>query len=71
MQKPVLEKPSTTLRFIMPAGPEGLTLQALRPKQRGYRVFIWTGIINWVCGFAGARAIAKSGTRVSKISSSS
>ena len=28
------------LRFIMPAGPEELTLQALRPKQRGYRVFI-------------------------------
>ena len=28
------------LRFIMPAGPEELTLQALSPKQRGYRVFI-------------------------------
>ena len=28
------------LRFIMPAGPEELTLQALRPKQRGYRALI-------------------------------
>ena len=28
------------LRFIMLAGPEELTLQALSPKQRGYRVFI-------------------------------
>ena len=27
------------LRFITPAGPEELTLQALSPKQRGYRVF--------------------------------
>ena len=28
------------LRFIMPAGPEELTLQALSPERRGYRVFI-------------------------------
>ena len=28
------------LRFITLAGPEELTLQALSPKQRGYRVFI-------------------------------
>ena len=28
------------LRFIMLAGPEELTLQALSPEQRGYRVFI-------------------------------
>ena len=28
------------LRFIMPVGPEELTLQALSPEQRGYRVFI-------------------------------
>ena len=26
------------LRFIMPVGPEELTLQALSPEQRGYRV---------------------------------
>ena len=40
LQKPALEKPSTALRFIMPAGPEELTLQALSPEQRDYRVFI-------------------------------
>ena len=28
------------LRFIMPAGPEDLTFQALSLKQRDYRVFI-------------------------------
>ena len=28
------------LRFIMPVGPEELTLQALSPEQRDYRVFI-------------------------------
>ena len=28
------------LRFIIPAGPEELTLQALSPEQRGYRVSI-------------------------------
>ena len=28
------------LTFITPAGPEGLTLQALSPEQRAYRVFI-------------------------------
>ena len=28
------------LRFTTPAGPEELTLQALSPEQRGYRVFI-------------------------------
>ena len=28
------------LRFIMLVGPEGLTLQALSPPKRGYRVFI-------------------------------
>ena len=28
------------LRFIMPAGAEELTLQALNPEQRNYRVFI-------------------------------
>ena len=43
LQKPVLKKPSTTLgelRFITPAGPEELTLQALSPEQRGCSVFI-------------------------------
>ena len=60
LQKPGLEKPSTALRvgefrFFMPVGPEELSLQALSSEQRGYRVFYtWTGMIKWVCGFAGA-----------------
>ena len=56
----------------MPVGPEELTLQALSPEQRVYRVFYtWTGMIKQICGFAGARAIAKSRTRVNEINSSS
>ena len=39
------------LRFIMPAGPEELTLQALSPRQRGYRVFIHGQA--WLRGFVG------------------
>ena len=38
------------LRFIMPAGPGELTLQALSPEQRGYRVF--THRQEWLSGFA-------------------
>ena len=59
------------LRFITPAGQEELTLQALSPKQRGYRVFIHRQA--WLSRFAGLQglAIAKSRTRVSEISSSS
>ena len=56
------------LRFIMPAGPEELTLQPLSPEQRGYRAFIHGQAS--LSGFAGARVIAKSRTRVSEISSS-
>ena len=60
------------LRFIMPVGPEELTLQAPSPEQRVYRVFYtWTGMIKQICGFAGARAIAKSRTWVSEINSRS
>ena len=60
------------LKFIILGGPEKLTLQALSPEQRGCRVFnTQTGMIKWVCGFAGARTIAKSRTKVSQISSSS
>ena len=55
----------------MPAGPEELTLQALSPEQRGYSFYTQTGMIKQVCGFAGARVIAKSRTRVSELSSSS
>ena len=56
----------------MPVGPEELTLQDLNPEQRGYTVFYTqTGMIKQVCGFAGARVIAKSRTRVNEINSSS
>ena len=56
----------------MPVGPEELTLQALSPEQRVYRVFnTWTGMIKQICGFAGARAFAKSRTWVNEINSSS
>ena len=46
LQKPVLKKPSTTLRVMenvslfTPVGPAELILQALSHEQRGYRVFI-------------------------------
>ena len=46
LQKPVLKKPSTTLRemenlsLFTPVGPAELILQALSHEQRGYRVFI-------------------------------
>ena len=46
LQISVIKKPSTTLGelensgLFMLAGPEELTLQALSPKQRDYRVFI-------------------------------
>ena len=53
-------------------GPKELTLQALSPKQRGYRVFYtWTGMIKQAFGFASIREIAKSRKKVSEISSSS
>ena len=56
------------LRFIMPAGPEELTLQALSPEQRGYSFYTRTGMIKRVCR---GWAIAKSRRRVCEISSSS
>ena len=54
LQKPVLEKPSTTLgvgelRFITPAG------KALSPRQRGYRVFIHGQA--WLSGFVGLQEL--------------
>ena len=58
------------LRLITPVEPEELTLQALSPERRGYRVFILqAGMIMRVCGFVGARAIANNRTRVSEICS--
>ena len=60
LQKPVLEKPSPTLRvgelrFIKPAGPEELTLQALNLGQRGYRLFIHEQA--WLNGFLGLQGL--------------
>ena len=43
------------LRFIMPAGPEELTLQALSPEQRGYRIFIHGQA--WLSWFSGLRGL--------------
>ena len=45
------------LRFIIPAGPEELTLQALSPKQRGYRVFIYKQA--WLSGFVGLQGLGR------------
>ena len=43
------------LRFITPAGPEELTLQALGPKQRGYKVFIHRQA--WLSRFVGLQGL--------------
>ena len=43
------------LRFITPAGPEELTLRALSPEQRGYRVFIHGQ--EWLSGFVGLQGL--------------
>ena len=43
------------LRFITPAGPEELTLQAQSPSQRGYRVFIHRQA--WLRWFAGLHGL--------------
>ena len=43
------------LRFITLVGPEELTLQALSPEQRGYRVFIHRQA--WLSGFAGFQGL--------------
>ena len=53
-------------------GPRGVKTPSSELQTKGLRGFyIWTGMIKRVCGFAGARAIAKSRTRVGEISSSS
>ena len=46
---------SWRIRFFTPAGPEELTLQALNPGQRGYRVFIHERA--WLNGFAGLQGL--------------
>ena len=43
------------LTFIMLVGPEELTLQALSPKQRGYRIFIHGQA--WLSWFSGLRGL--------------
>ena len=43
------------LRFIMPASPEELTLQALSPRQRGYRIFIHEQ--TWLSGSVGLQGL--------------
>ena len=52
--------------------PRGVKTPSSELQTKGLQGFyIWTGMIKRVCGFAGARAIAKSRTRVGEISSSS
>ena len=52
-------------------GPRGVKTPSSELHTKGLQGFyIWTGMIKRVCGFAGARAIAKSRTRVGEISSS-
>ena len=45
------------LRFITPAGPEELTLQALSPEQRGDRVFIHGQ--SWLSRFVGLQGLGR------------
>ena len=72
-QKPVLEKTSTTLGELESTDrPRGVHTPSSEPPVKGLQSFYTRmGMIKRVCGFAGARAIAKSRTRVSEISSSS
>ena len=48
--------------------PRGVNTPSSEPQTKGLQSFYtWTGMVTWVCGFVGARAIAKSRTRVSEI----
>ena len=54
------------------SGPRGVNTPSSDLRTKGLQSFyIWTGMIEQVCGFVGARMIAKSGTRVGEIRSSS
>ena len=54
---------SWRFQLTMLAGPEELTPSS-EPQTKGLQSFYaGTGMIRWVCGFAGARAIAKAGQR--------
>ena len=74
LQKPVIKKPSTTLRvgelrFIMLLGPRGVNTLSSEPQTKGLQSFYtWTGTIEQV--YRGW-VIAKNRTRMSEISSSS
>ena len=53
-------------------GPRGVNTPSSEPRTKGLQCFYTpTGMIKQVCGFVGARVIAKSRTRVSELSSSS
>ena len=73
LQKPVLEKPSTTLGelensgLLRGAGPEELNSKLWAANKGLQSFYTWTGVIKWVCRGV---AIAKSRTRVSEMSSS-
>ena len=69
-QTPDLESWRTQVYYT--GGPRRVNTPSSEPPTKGLQSFYtWTGTIKWVCGFAGPRAIAKSRTRVSEISSSS
>jgi len=52
--------------------PRGVNTPSSEPQTKRLQSFYtWTGMIKWVFGFVGARAIAQSRTRMSDISSSS
>ena len=54
------------------SGPRGVNTPSSDLRTKGLQSFyVWTGMSEQVCGFVGARMIAKSGTRVGEIRSSS
>ena len=73
LQKPVLQKPSTTLRelensALLCGGPRGVNTPNPEPQTKGLQGFCtWTGMIKKICR---GLAVAKSRARVSEISSS-
>ena len=53
------------------SGPRGVNTPSSETKTKGLQgSYTWTGMINQICRFAGARVIAKSRTRMSEMSSS-
>ena len=69
-QAPHLESWSTHVYYA--GRPKGVNTLSSELQTKGLQsLYTWTGMIQYVFGFAGARAIAKSRIRVSEISSSS